>query len=181
MIKLFNLFEKEEKLRFVTLQFFWLFCSALYSFNIFLYATFLTSLSDNKIVNFHLIDKLKSYILLISTNYYLLIFGLIILLVSFLSNSIYYILLKKSTLQTYSVSERIQKNILKYFLNQDFEIFITDDLSNKVSVIMNDSNKVGGFINALGNIGFFLGNFIFSISILLFINLKIAILKNLMI
>lgn len=174
MIKLFSLLEKEEKLRFVILQIYWLFCSALYSFNIFLYATFLTSLSDNKIVNFHLIEKLKSYILLISTNYYLLIFGLIILLVSFLSNSIYYILLKKSALHTYSVSERIQKNILKYFLNQDFEIFITDDLSKKVSVIMNDSNKVGGLINSLGNTGFFLGNFIFSISILVFVNLKIA-------
>jgi ABC-type bacteriocin/lantibiotic exporter with double-glycine peptidase domain len=177
MNNLFSLLEKKEKFRFFILQFFWLFCSALYSFNIFLYATFLTSLSDNKIVNFDSIEKLKSYIILISTNYYLLIFGIIILLVSFLSNSTYYILLKKSALQTYSVSERIQKNILKYFLNQDFEIFIKDDFSKKVSVIMNDSNKVGGLINTLGNIGFFLGNFIFSISILLFINFKIALLS----
>ena len=177
MNKLFSILEKKEKLRFVVLQIFWLFCSALYSFNIFLYATFLTSLSDNSIVNFDLIEKLKSYILLFSTDYYLLIFGLIILSISFLSNSMYYILLKKTSFFTYSVSERIQKNILNYFLYQDFEIFIANDLSKKVSVIRNDSNKLGGLINSHGNISFCLGNFIFSISILLFINLKIAILS----
>lgn len=174
MKKIFNLLLKEEKIKFIILQLFWSLCSLFYSLNVFFYAAFLASLTDSKNINFEILKKFEFYLRNFSSDYYLVVSGFIIFLLSFFSNLFYFILLKKTTSFTYSISERIQTDILKNFLFQDFEIFIKEDFSKKTSLIMNDSNRVGSVINSLGNIGFYFANCFFVILILLYINFKVT-------
>ena len=170
----FALFKKKKT--FYILQFLWAINSFVQSINIYVYGYFLIILGKefgelNK--NFSIFGdhiEILNKIYLVSFEE-LVIF---IILFAIFSNLLNFLLIKFSNRHFCRIAEYMQYELLKKYVEMDYEDFINLRLDKKSSSILMDSQKLYGLLISFGTLLFNSLNLIIIFSILLIINFKIS-------
>jgi ABC-type multidrug transport system fused ATPase/permease subunit len=170
----FALFKK--KISFYILQFLWAINSFVQSINIYVYGYFLIilgkefgELNENfSIFGDHIEILNKKYL---NTFEELVIF---IIVFAVFSNLFNFLLIKFSNKHFCRIAEFIQYDLLKKYVEMDYEDFINLRLDKKSSSILMDSQKLYSLLLSFGFLLFNFLNLIIIFSILLIINFKIS-------